>query len=51
MLFDVGAVSVNAGDVGVFPVGSSHTGDTTAGVRPITRVAVVDTLAYFVVAA
>ena len=51
MLFDLGALGVNACDVVVLPVGSSHTGDTTARVRPITRVAVVDTLANFVVAA
>ncbi len=51
MLFDVGAVGVNACDVVVMPVGNVHAGDTTVGVRPITRVAVVDTLAYIGVAA
>ncbi len=50
-MFDVGAVGVNACDVVVMPVGKNHDEDTTVGVRPITRVAVVDTLANFVVAA
>ena len=54
MLFDVGAVGAKFGDVVVVSVGTSQgpaNACNTGMARPITRVAVVDTLANFVVAA